>query len=130
MKNMKKWSRAKVCAFVACILFTILTVLGLFTIGSMWASMSPAKFAQTLNLPDITAQQMNLSFAIASAVIFIICLLNWLSFIFFERKTAWRRYVLVIGIFYLLGSMFNGSGLILTLPIGLAFLLAFIFSKQ
>ena len=122
--------KSKIFALVGSIIFTIIVLLGL---ASFWAIVSLQNNSEMLTeLQEAGFNQELLSKAllIATLILLILLVLNWVAFARLTKEKGWRIYFLVVGIFYGLSSVFNGVGLILTLPVALCFVLAYVYRRR
>lgn len=122
--------KSKIAALVGSILYTIISVLGLIAIILLRFILPADELQRSLNMEQLTSQELNMGLSIAYTIIFILMVFNWVGFAKLSKNKKWSVYFLVLGLFYLVASMVNGAGLIITLPISISFILAFVFRRQ
>lgn len=122
-------TKAKIAALIGCILYSIIALIGIMGVGVILL-LSPAELQQALNLQGLVINEFITALLIACLLILVLLVLNWVAFARFNKGKGWRIYLFAVGIFYLVASMLNGAGLIITLPVALCFILAFVWSRQ
>lgn len=75
-------------------------------------------------------QLLSTAAMIAALILIALLALNWVAFARLTKEKGWGIYFLVVGIFYCVASVFNGVGLILTLPVALCFILAYVYRRR
>ncbi len=118
--------KSKIAALIGSILFTFIA---LGTITILIVGWMLAKAGQ-LDIGNITTNELLIAMLIAGALFILLLTLNWIGFAKLKQSKKWSKYFLGIGVFYLLASMFNGIGLIVTLPVSICFILAYVFRRQ
>lgn len=122
-------SKAKIAALVGCIMYSVIAFIGIIGIGLVLL-VSPDELQHALNLQGAQLEEVLTALFIASILIIILLVFNWISFARLNKGKGWRIYLFAVGIFYLVASMLNGAGLIITLPVAICFILAFIWSRR
>lgn len=122
--------KSRIAALVGALLFSLVAFLGLFLIITAWLLTSTKELQTTLSLDGVSPQVMIIALVIAYGLFFILTSLNWVAFAKMEKQPKWARYFLGIGIFYLFASMANGAGLVVTLPVSICFILAYVFKRK
>ncbi len=123
-------TKSKIFALIGSIIFTILVLLGLL---SFWMIISMQTGSEIMTELQEAGFDKNLLFTaamIAGLILIALLVLNWIAFARLNKEKGWRIYFLVVGIFYGLASVFNGAGLILTLPVAICFILAFVYRRR
>lgn len=122
--------KSKIFALIGNIIFTLLA---LFGIGAVWILLVVQQsnlFKQQMNMSQFDAQTLITALIIAFSLIFILMIFNWIAFARLNKGRGWRNYFLVLGIFYGVTSLFNGVGLVVTLPVAVCFILTFVLRKH
>ncbi|RZI48889.1 hypothetical protein [Lactococcus kimchii] len=123
-------TKSRIFALIGNLLFTLLVLLAL---GSFWIILlmkNSAEFVKEVTAMGVTSEMMGIALGIAAAILLVLLVLSWLAFARWDKGKFGRIYLLVLGIFYGLASMFNGAGLVMTLPLAVCFVLAYVFGRQ
>lgn len=132
--------KSQIAALVGSILYTLIAVLGLMGLGILLLLSNSSQLQHELGLENLAPGQLLQGLGIAYVIIVVLAVLNWIGYAKLlklpqsqaqtGRRSLWPRYFLILGIFYVLTSMFNGIGLIFSLPIGICFVLAYVFHRR
>ncbi|WP_081166419.1 hypothetical protein [Lactococcus garvieae] len=124
--------RAKICALIGSVFTTLIAVLMIFAFIRFIINWEAKGLELTLSVAGHSGIFLLKLFALLLVVIISIMIVNWIAFIRMDRPTGglWQLYQLVIGSFYILASMVNLYVMVIALPLGLCFVLAFVLARM
>ena len=123
-------TKSKIFALIGSIIFTILVLLGLLSFWMIISMQTGSEIMTELQDSGFDKQLLSTAAMIAALILIALLALNWVAFARLTKEKGWGIYFLVVGIFYGLASVFNGAGLILTLPVAICFILAFVYRRR
>lgn len=124
--------RAKICALIGSVFTTLIAVLMMFAFIRFIINWEEKDLEMTLTIAGHSGLFLLKLFALVFVIVMSIMIVNWVSFIRMDRPIGgiWQLYQLVIGSFYILISMLNLYVMVVALPLGLCFVLAFILARM
>lgn len=122
--------KSKIFALVGSIIFSILALVGLISFWAIIYMPENSEIMTELQDSGFDKQLLSTAAMIAALILIALLALNWVAFARLTKEKGWGIYFLVVGIFYGLASVFNGAGLILTLPVAICFILAFVYRRR
>lgn len=123
-------TKSKIFALIGSIIFTILVLLGLLSFWMIISMQTGSEIMTELQDAGFDKNLLSTAAMIAGLILIALLVLNWIAFAMLNKEKGWGIYFLVVGIFYGLASVFNGAGLILTLPVAICFILAFVYRRR
>ena len=127
---MRKNEKIKIFALVGSIIFSILALVGLISFWAIIYMPENSEIMTELQDSGFDKQLLSTAAMIAALILIALLALNWVAFARLTKEKGWGIYFLVVGIFYCVASVFNGVGLILTLPVALCFILAYVYRRR
>ncbi|WP_251916674.1 hypothetical protein [Lactococcus lactis] len=112
------------------IIFSILALVGLISFWAIIYMPENSEIMTELQDSGFDKQLLSTAAMIAALILIALLALNWVAFARLTKEKGWGIYFLVVGIFYCVASVFNGVGLILTLPVALCFILAYVYRRR
>ncbi|WP_430515022.1 hypothetical protein [Lactococcus lactis] len=109
--------KSKIFALVGSIIFSILALVGLISFWAIIYMPENSEIMTELQDSGFDKQLLSTAAMIAALILIALLALNWVAFARLTKEKGWGIYFLVVGIFYCVASVFNGVGLILTLPV-------------
>lgn len=97
--------------------FSILALVGLISFWAIIYMPENSEIMTELQDSGFDKQLLSTAAMIAALILIALLALNWVAFARLTKEKGWGIYFLVVGIFYCVASVFNGVGLILTLPV-------------
>lgn len=122
--------KSKIFALVGSIIFSILALVGLISFWAIIYMPENSEIMTELQDSGFDKQLLSTAAMIAALILIALLALNWVAFARLTKEKGWGIYFLVVGIFYCVASVFNGVGLILTLPVALCFILAYVYRRR
>ena len=122
--------KSKIFALVGSIIFSILALVGLTSFWAIIYTPENSEIMTELQNSGFDKQLLSTAAMIAGLILIALLALNWVAFARLTKEKGWGIYFLVVGIFYCVASVFNGVGLILTLPVALCFILAYVYRRR
>ena len=122
--------KSKIFALVGSIIFSILALVGLISFWAIIYMPENSEIMTELQDSGFDKQLLSTAAMIAALILIALLALNWVAFARLTKEKGWGIYFLVVGIFYCVASVFNGVGLILTLPVALCFILAYVYRRM
>lgn len=122
--------KSKIFALVGSIIFSILALVGLISFWAIIYMPENSEIMTELQDSGFDKQLLSIAAMIAALILIALLALNWVAFARLTKEKGWGIYFLVVGIFYCVASVFNGVGLILTLPVALCFILAYVYRRR
>ncbi|MDR0317596.1 MAG: hypothetical protein LBH89_03990 [Lactococcus lactis] len=122
--------KSKIFALVGSIIFSILALVGLISFWAIIYMPENSEIITELQNSGFDKQLLSTAAMIAGLILIALLALNWVAFARLTKEKGWGIYFLVVGIFYCVASVFNGVGLILTLPVALCFILAYVYRRR
>ena len=122
--------KSRLFALIGNILFSLLFLIAFGAFGIILLMKNSPELLQELQAEGLEMNLLVIAIIIAAGFFLVFLTLNWFAFARLDKEKGWRFYLLGIGIFYGLASMINGAGLILTLPLAICFVLAYVFKRQ
>ena len=122
--------KSKIFALVGSIIFSILALVGLISFWAIIYMPENSEIMTELQDSGFDKQLLSTAAMIAALILIALLALNWVAFARLTKEKGWGIYFLVVGIFYGVASVFNGVGLILTLPVALCFILAYVYRRR
>ncbi|MDM7643832.1 hypothetical protein QUF11_05950 [Lactococcus lactis] len=110
--------------------FSILALVGLISFWAIIYMPENSEIMTELQDSGFDKQLLSTAAMIAALILIALLALNWVAFARLTKEKGWGIYFLVVGIFYCVASVFNGVGLILTLPVALCFILAYVYRRR
>lgn len=123
-------TKSKIFALIGSIIFTILVLLGLLSFWMIISMQTGSEIMTELQDAGFDKNLLSTAEMIAGLILIALLVLNWIAFARLNKEKGWGIYFLVVGIFYGLASVFNGAGLILTLPVAICFIPAFVYRRR
>ena len=123
-------TKSKIFALIGSIIFTILVLLGLLSFWMIISMQTGSEIMTELQDAGFDKNLLSTAAMIAGLILIALLVLNWITFARLNKEKGWGIDFLVVGIFYGLASVFNGAGLILTLPVAICFILAFVYRRR
>lgn len=122
--------KSKIFALVGSIIFSILALVGLISFWAIIYMPENSEIMTELQDSGFDKQLLSTAAMIAALILIALLALNWVAFARLTKEKGWGIYFLVVCIFYCVASVFNGVGLILTLPVALCFILAYVYRRR
>lgn len=123
-------AKSRIFALIGNIIYTLLAF-GSTLVGWTVLVLQHSKaLDEELKKAGLDMQLLITAMIIAFSLILILMIFNWIAFARLDKGKGWRIYFLVLGIFYGLASTINSAGIIITLPIAICFILAFVFKRR
>ncbi|MCL2112963.1 hypothetical protein [Lactococcus protaetiae] len=123
-------AKSRIFALIGNIIYTLLAF-GSTLVGWTLLVLQHSKaLDEELKKAGLDMQLLITAMIIAFSLILILMIFNWIAFARLDKGKGWRIYFLVLGIFYGLASTINSAGIIITLPIAICFILAFVFKRR
>ena len=122
--------KSKIFALVGSIIFSILALVGLISFWAIIYMPENSEIMTELQDSGFDKQLLSTAAMIAALILIALLALNWVAFARLTKEKGWGIYFLVVGIFYCVASVFNGVCLILTLPVALCFILAYVYRRR
>ncbi|AYG00710.1 hypothetical protein [Lactococcus allomyrinae] len=123
-------AKSRIFALIGNIIYTLLAF-GSTLVGWTLLVLQHSKaLDEELKKAGLDMQLLITAMIIAFSLILILMIFNWIAFARLDKGKGWRIYFLVLGIFYGLASTINSAGIIITLPIAVCFILAFVFKRR
>ncbi|WP_282800222.1 hypothetical protein [Lactococcus lactis] len=122
--------KSKIFALVGSIIFSILALVGLISFWAIIYMPENSEIMTELQDSGFDKQLLSTAAMIAALILIALLALNWVAFARLTKEKGCGIYFLVVGIFYCVASVFNGVGLILTLPVALCFILAYVYRRR
>ncbi|WP_251421969.1 MULTISPECIES: hypothetical protein [Lactococcus] len=124
--------RAKICALIGSAFTTLIAVLMMFAFIRFIVNWEVKDLEVTLSIAGHSGIFLLKLFALILVIVMSIMIVNWVAFIRMDRPTGgiWQFYQLIIGSFYILVSLVDLHVMVVTLPLGLCFVLSFILARM
>lgn len=122
--------KSKIFALIANLIFTAFVLIALAGFWFIFLMRNSSAVIQDVQDAGLEMNMLVSALIIAAGVLILLVILNWIAFIRFHHSRGWRLYLLIVGISYGLASLFNGAGLLITLPIAICLVLSYVFKQQ